>query len=304
MPARPPRPARLVAIGFAAVLLGGCGAPGVAATPPAGPSQPRVHFVTPLATAIAPAPQVPFGLPNPALDGVAERIGEATDAAAARGAQISVTVLDRSTGQMLSNDTATTMAIASVAKLFIADDVLHSGPLAPEDRAQLDAMLRSSDDNAAEDFWTRNGGDAIITRVAGRYGLGATTPGFDGRWWNTVSTATDLVRYYDMLLSGSGGLTVSEANIIVDNLAQSTPTGIDGYPQRFGIPDGLFAEPVAVKQGWMCCVGADWMHLSTGVIGPDRRYVMAIGALQPGDDATARATITDAVATIFPTGRI
>ena len=44
------------------------------------------------------------------------------------------------------------------------------------------------------------------------------------------------------------------------------PGGV--YPQRFGIPEGLYAEPVAVKQGWMCCVGSDWArHLSTGVIG-------------------------------------
>ena len=62
------------------------------------------------------------------------------------------------------------------------------------------------------------------------------------------------------------------------------PGGV--YPQRFGIPEGLYAEPVAVKQGWMCCwIGANWMHLSTGVIGPDRRYVMAIGSMQPADDA-------------------
>ena len=39
----------------------------------------------------------------------------------------------------------------------------------------------------------------------------------------------------------------------------------------------------------MCCIGADWMHLSTGVIGADRRYIMVIGSLQPSDDATARA---------------
>ena len=57
------------------------------------------------------------------------------------------------------------------------------------------------------------------------------------------------------------------------------PGGV--YPQRFGIPEGLYAEPVAVKQGWMCCIGADWMHLSTGIVGPDHRYVMAIGSDQP-----------------------
>ena len=85
---------------------------------------------------------------------------------------------------------------------------------------------------------------------------------------------TDLVRYYDMMLAGTGGLPPEQANIILSNLAASTPTAPDGmvpggvYPQRFGIPEGLSAEPVAVKQGWMCCIGSDWMHLSTGVIGP------------------------------------
>ena len=113
-----------------------------------------------------------------------------------------------------------------------------------------------------------------------------------------------------MLLSGTGGLPVEKASVILTNLAASTPTALDGmvpggvYPQRFGIPEGLSGEPVAVKQGWMCCVGSDWMHLSTGVIGPDRRYVMAIGSMQPTDAATARNTITEAVRAMFPEGRI
>ena len=119
-----------------------------------------------------------------------------------------------------------------------------------------------------------------------------------------MSSASDLVHYYDALLSGSGGLSRERAQIILDDLAGSTATGADGYPQRFGIPEGLYAEPVAVKQGWMCCIGADWMHLSTGMIGTDRRYIMVIESLQQSDDATARDTITQAVKTIFPNGRI
>jgi hypothetical protein len=132
----------------------------------------------------------------------------------------------------------------------------------------------------------------------------STTPPSDGRWWNTNSTVDDLIHYYDMLLAGAGGLPVERANLIVDDLAQSTPHGDDGYPQRFGIPEGLYAEQVAVKQGWMCCIGSAWMHLSTGVIGTDRRYIMVIESLQTSDDATARQTITQAVKTIFPNGRI
>ena len=135
-------------------------------------------------------------------------------------------------------------------------------------------MLRSSDDFPADDFWARGGGNAIIKRVTDRYKLRKTTAPYNGDWWNTMSTTADLVRYYDMLLDGTGGLPPEQADIILSNLAASTPRGVDGYPQRFGIPDGLFAEPVAVKQGWMCCWGPnDQVHLSTGVVGPDRRYV-------------------------------
>jgi hypothetical protein len=248
-------------------------------------------------------------VPDAGFGAVQTRIQQATDQAGAAGASLSVAILDRATHQLVSNGDAQIPGIASVAKLFIADDLLLAESagkttLSPEDRQALDVMLQSSDDGAAEKFWGQGGGDVIVSQVASRYGMASTAPPGDGRWWNTISTASDLVRYYDMLLSGSGGLPPERARMIINDLAQSTPTGIDGYPQRFGIPDGLYAEPVAVKQGWMCCIGADWMHLSTGVIGANRRYIMVIESLQPSDDATARDTITQAVKTIFPTGRI
>jgi hypothetical protein len=247
------------------------------------------------------------------FDELPARIAQATDEAAAKGATISVAFLDRNTNQLLSNGSDQLVAIASVAKLFIADDLLShesSGPdgttqLSSADHLALDSMLRSSDDGVAEAFWAAHGGEAIITDVASRYGLTSTAPPGDGRWWNTVSSASDLVHYYDMLLNGSGGLSGERANVIVNDLAGSTAIGTDGYPQRFGIPDGLYAEPVAVKQGWMCCMdGGSWMHLSTGIIGADQRYVMVIESVQPSDDVTARATITQAVTTMFPSGRV
>ena len=254
-------------------------------------------------------PGPPQALPSSGFDGLQARVQRATDEAAAGGATLSVAVLDRKTHQLVANGNPQIVGTASVAKLFIADDLLLQESegktiLSPDDRQALDIMLQSSDDGAAEKFWDQGGGDAIITQVASRYGLSSTTPPSDGRWWNTMSSVTDLVHYYDVLLGGSGGLPAERAKIIVNDLAQSTPNGIDGYPQRFGIPEGLYAEPVAVKQGWMCCIGADWMHLSTGVIGADRRYVMVVQSLQTSDDATARDTITHAVKTIFPNGRI
>ncbi len=291
----------------ATLVVSGCEAR-VYGTPPDLSDGPQLTVVAPQGS-MAPLPEAPPDAPAATFTGLDARARQATANAAADGADITVLVLDRNTGQRVSNGNTTTIAIASVAKLFIADDLLlqeakGQTELTPADRKSLDVMLRSSDDNAAEAFWNRSGGGAIITRVAARYGLSSTRPPGNGRWWNTISSAADLVRYYDMLLSGSGGLPPERASIILSNLARSTPNGIDGYPQRFGIPEGLYAEPVAVKQGWMCCIASDWMHLSTGVIGPDRRFIMVIGSMQPADDDTARRTITQAVKTMFPGGRI
>ncbi len=91
-------------------------------------------------------------------------------------------------------------------------------------------MLRSSDDSAAEIFWNESGGNAIINRVKARYGLTGTTAPYDGHWWNTMSTTADLVRYYDMLLDGTGGLPPEQAAIILSDLSASTPNGAGRIP--------------------------------------------------------------------------
>ena len=199
-----------------------------------------------------------------------------------------------------SSPTATTqpIAIASVVKLFIADDLLlqeskGQTQLSPADRAGarrhaavlrrqrgrdlLEPQRRQRDRHPGRRA-LRAGRDArAVQRALVQHDQHARAT------WSTTTTCC---------CAGSGGLPPEQANIILSNLAASTPTAPDGmvpggvYPQRFGIPEGLYAEPVAVKQGWMCCwIGADWMHLSTGVIGPDRRYVMAIGSMQPTGDA-------------------
>lgn len=310
----------LVAISVVVLALAGCDqahvhaklSGAVAAAPqydPSDPSPTRPPELGELLVRTVTPPDAPQRPPGTAFGGLQARVQQATDEAAAGGATLSIAILDRTTHQLVSNGSTQIVGTASVAKLFIADDLLLQESegrttLSPDDRRALDTMLEASDDGAAEKFWGQDGGDAIITQIASRYGMTSTMPPSDGRWWNTTSSAIDLIHYYDMLLSGSGGLPPERAGIIVNDLSRSTPNGADGYPQRFGIPDGLYAEPVAVKQGWMCCIGSSWMHLSTGVIGADRRYIMVIQSLQPSDDATARDTITRAVKTIFPNGRI
>ena len=86
-------------------------------------------------------------------------------------------------------------------------------------------------------------------------------PPDNGRWFNTISTATDLVRYYDMLLAGTGGLPAEQASIILNDLAHP-PRRLPTEWCRRGLsaavrhPRGPVRRPVAVKQGWMCCIGS------------------------------------------------
>jgi hypothetical protein len=297
-----------MAIVCVALLISGCEAQAWG-RPPAAENTPQATVVAPQAS-LPVLPEAPPAQPTSPFDGLDARVRQATADAAASGANIEAVVLDRNTGQIVSNGANKPFPIASVAKLFIADDLLlqeseGKTQLSAADRQSLDIMLRSSDDNAAQMFWNRSGQNAMLARVVARYGLTGTTAPSNGHWDVTLSTASDLVRYYDMLLDGTGGLPPEQANVIISNLAQSTPTGTDGYPQRFGIPDGLYAEPVAVKQGWFCCWnGANQLHVSTGMIGPDRRYVMAISSLEPDAAAAARETVTQAVRTMFPGGKI
>ncbi|MEW5809080.1 MAG: serine hydrolase [Actinomycetota bacterium] len=300
----PGRPSTVAASMLCAATLvaGGCQAQ------PSEPTRTQSSAVAPQSNSV-PLPAAP---PQPATGFVdlQARMQQATSDASETGADIKAVVMDRTTGQVVSNGDNQPFPIASVVKLFIADDLLlqvsrGQTTLSPGDRQRLDIMLRSSDDSAAQAFWDRSGGNAIIGRVVARYGLTGTTAPYNGHWDVTQSTASDLVQYYAKLLDGTGGLPAEQADVILGDLAQSTPTGTDGYPQRFGIPEGLYAEPVAVKQGWFCCWnGGNQLHVSTGVIGDDRRYVMAIGSLDPTSAAGARADLTQAVKTMFPGGRI
>lgn len=114
------------------------------------------------------------------FEGLAARTQQAAANAAADGADITVAALDRDTGQVISDRADQAFPMASVVKVFIADDLLlresrGEAELSAADRKSLDSMLRASDDVAAQMFWDRSGGSAVIARIKQRYGLGGTT---------------------------------------------------------------------------------------------------------------------------------
>jgi hypothetical protein len=168
------------------------------------------------------------------------------------GTSVSFVVVDRETGKVWAeHDAHAQYRSASLVKLLIALDYFESrGPdieVPPDDRALLESMLRSSDDEAASELWARDGWDTIVERMADRLDLTDTEPPADRRVWGyTATTAADVARIYEYLLEQADP-SVSE--FIIGNLRKTTRCAVDGRDQYFGIPTAV-DEPWAVKQGW------------------------------------------------------
>jgi hypothetical protein len=249
-------------------------------------------------------------------DAVQSLVDSAAADAAARGTTAGIAMLDRWTGRYTDNGGTAHLRFgsASVVKLFIADSVLRRASLgqiglSAADRNAMGLMLRSSDDAAASNFWSRFGSSGIVTDVVNRYRLTETAPPANPRYWGqTQITAHDMVLFYAGMLSGAGGLSAADRDWIVAQLRAATPRGTDGVYQWFGLHDGLPRESVVgIKQGWMCCFsdGFIWRH-TTGLVGPEARYVVVVLTRDPGSAGSAHTetSATRVVQRAFPAGLI
>ena len=183
---------------------------------------------------------------------------------------------------------------ASLVKLLIAIDAVERG-VDDQDRERLAIMLTHSDDAMASAFWVTGGGPDIVSRTSDTIGLTGTDPPEDpGQWGEVLLTPADVARVYDHVLR----LPDADRDLIVNALADTPRVAADGFDQHFGIPDGL-ASPWAVKQGWGANETAAVLH-STGLAGPDWRYVVVVLTEHPLDadwSASARS-VTAAAATL------
>jgi hypothetical protein len=221
------------------------------------------------------------------------------------GVTAGVAVFDRQTGQftdVLNPDLQ--FRSASVVKLLLVLDYLwNRGPeyeIPASDRARLEVMLRSSDDDAASYYWDHLGGTQIIDRMVQRLGLThtagppATHPGF---WGYAAFTAGDTVRIYQYLLDRAPAPVRA---FVMGNLHQATRYGSDGFDQYFGIAS-VFDPDFSIKQGWSgfptstAKPMADGVDLTsealhtTGTVGTDDRTIVAVYTLHPNGTPYGKA---------------
>lgn len=264
------------------------GASQAAPPPPPAPSVTPEPADLPL-TPLAAAP------PTPADPAAGLRAQDAARSSTA-GAGLGVAVFDRATGTTLAAaDADRPFPCMSVVKLFIAVDMLDHTPGGTPDQDTADRirrMLSHSDDAIASALWSSNGGAAIVDRTAERLGLAGTEPPQNpSEWGDTRTTPQDLVTLYRHI---TDQMPAPSRDLVLDSLTHTTRTAADGFDQHFGIPTGMSGMPWAVKQGWGTS-GSEAAIDSTGLVGPDGRYVVVLLAKSStGSYRSLTGAVTDA----------
>ncbi|GAA1320206.1 hypothetical protein GCM10009610_48250 [Pseudonocardia xinjiangensis] len=215
---------------------------------------------------------------------VARAVVAAAEGAAAGTTELAVAVLDRETGELaLGARGAEPYYTASLSKVVVAVDILDRRRLeglavADPDIALLRRSLGPSDDGAMNTLWSRFDGVGAVGRVSSRLGLSGTAAPRDPSQWGEVSVpAADTVKIWQHILDE---MPPADRDLLVSAMDAAPPQAADGFNQAYGLlapaVDGPGAPGAVAKQGWMCCFSGKYYMHSTGAVGPDRRFVVAL----------------------------
>jgi hypothetical protein len=231
---------------------------------------------------------------------------QAADAYAdSRPGTVGIVVTDRQTGAVWANQYADTQVYtASTIKLAMVVDLLQrndSGAitLTDDDRSLMEAMLHSSDDDAADTLWYRYSGpgDQTFNDDFAALGMTGLTPvlgpddDYAPYWGFQTCTPQDLSTLINYVLNT---LNPADRDWIVPQMQ-----AVD-EDQQWGV---WAAGPAAMpgnKDGWSDEVTGSIMN-SVGFVGPGQRYTIAImNSLNgQGDEDDGRVTVSQVAQTIF-----
>ena len=231
-------------------------------------------------TTVAPTTVAACALPGTGFScAEQQRIAGVQAYLATRPGTVGIVLRDRQTGAAWSNQhaqnavwTASTIKLAMVVDLFT-----RAGrgkiTLTATDRAQIQAMLHSSDDDAADALWYRYAGADHLAYNDDfpAYGLTDLTPqrGFSTfypYWGFQQTTPADLDRLINYVLTE---LDAADRAYIVDTLQH-----VD-EDQQWGVWAAGPALSPGNKDGWSLEQGG-WVINSVGFAGPGQRYTLAM----------------------------
>jgi beta-lactamase class A len=199
------------------------------------------------------------------------------DYLAERAGDVTAAVYDVADGRTslwrpgVAEDTASIVKVDILATL-LHEDQEQGSSLEEEDQEEATAMIEQSDNDAASDLWDDVGQQTAIGAFDGLVGMRGTTPGTDGYWGLTTTTAADQVRLVRTVALHGPVLTDASRAYelsLMEDVEPSERWGVDG-----GVPAGV---TVALKNGWLPLSDDDWQINSIGwVHGEGRDYVIAV----------------------------
>jgi hypothetical protein len=160
-------------------------------------------------------------------------------------------LMDRRTGELWGSTTMTgTTWPASMIKGWLASDFLRRATEKKQKpttatMAELDRMIRDSDNNAAQDIYLKNGGVASIKRLISICKLTETTANSRG-WSFTNISAEDTARMADCIADGTAAGPTWSAWV----LTEMRTVRVGDFGIRKALP-AAEAATVSIKNGWL-----------------------------------------------------
>ena len=124
-------------------------------------------------------------------------------------------------------------------------------------------------------------------------------PTITGQWGMAKMSASDVVATYQFI---AHDMPAASSTLIMNALYHAKKTADDGFPQYFGIPDGLPTTATwSIKQGWMILKSPVVLN-TTGVVGSDNRYVVVLLTSQSAytSYAKGRNAVTAGITALAP----
>lgn len=209
---------------------------------------------------------------------VGDPFGKAFDQyLASRQSYVSAAVYDVNTHQLYLYNPRARFDTASIVKVTILSTLLWQSqkmgrPLSAQQQALAVPMIEESNDNDASALWAAAGSAAGIQKFLNAAGLRNVTPGPDGMWGLTLTTAADQVQLMKIVSFPNTLLTPASQQYLL-NLMEHV-IGWEAWGISAGPPD---SATVALKNGWLPIGTDDWEINSMGQVnGSGRHYLIAV----------------------------
>ncbi|HEY2670129.1 MAG TPA: hypothetical protein VGJ07_07095 [Rugosimonospora sp.] len=211
--------------------------------------------------------------------------------------------LDLSTNKVTgsANSATGTNSTESMVKAWIASDYLRTHP-SPSSAVQNDLhlMIINSNDDIAQEYYVKGGGDADMKRMVTMCGLTHTT--IRSGWWSlTQMPPQDAVKYGKCVADGTAAgkqwtpWILDQMRHVQGSVADNNPKDVKVQGGHWGIIDGLPANLVAstsIKNGWTD-YGGSW-HVNCLAINP--AWVLSVMMRTNTDSLQTAANVCASVA--------